>query len=242
MKVIGMTNNSNDVLKRAIQSREMGDYGKAQEYLDKLIEAEPENYLLWYEKSKLPIVQEDTVTVKNRSLSLMTYQRLSLPDKSNYLQQCGFEITELPDVESCLRVPNLMANQRAKYLRIAINYAPEKEKYVYTAELNTISAASEEKGHKDKKTVALIGIIALLVSVSIVFVFNAFHEASFFQMPMNVVILLLIPYVLSVTGMVLYTKAKNNGNPTVLGLVCNLIALIISNLSIINALILFFHK
>ena len=45
-------------------------------------------------------MQEDVVTVKNRSLSLSAYQQLPLPDKSTYLQQCGFEITELPEVEA----------------------------------------------------------------------------------------------------------------------------------------------
>ena len=227
-------------LKRAIQCRELGDYGKAQRYLDKIIETYPENYLLWYEKSKLPIVQEDTVTIKNRSLSLTAYQQLSLPDKSNYLQQCGFEITELPEIEGCLSVPNLVAKQRTKYLKMAIGYAPENEKSVYLTELKTITDISIARGKNDIKAVILIGIIALLASLSTVFVLNAFFNASFFRMPMNWVIVLLIPYTLSVVGMVSYTKAKNSGNYTVFGLVCNLVALVISNLSIVNTIILFF--
>jgi hypothetical protein len=92
------------------------------------------------------------------------------------------------------------------------------------------------------KPVIIIGIIALLVAIATVLVFNTFYNTRFFKMPMNVIILLLIPYALSVTGMVLYTQAKENGNNTVTGLVCNLIALIISNLLIINAIILFFTK
>ena len=82
----------------------------------------------------------------------------------------------------------------------------------------------------------------MVIAIATVFVFNAFYNTRFFKMPMNVIILLLIPYALSLTGMVLYTQAKENGNNTVAGLVCNLIALIISNLLIINALILFFTK
>jgi hypothetical protein len=92
------------------------------------------------------------------------------------------------------------------------------------------------------KPVIIIGIIALLVAIATVLIFNTFYNTRFFKMPMNVIILLLIPYALSVTGMVLYTQAKENGNNTVTGLVCNLIALIISNLLIINAIILFFTK
>ena len=237
-----MNDESFNLLKRAIQCRELGDYGKAQEYLDKMIEADPENHLLWYEKSKLPIVQEDTITIKNRSLSLNSYQQLSLPNKSNYLQQCGFEITELPEIEGCLRVPNLVANQRIKYLKMAISYAPENEKSIYIAELKAITDISIEKGNKDVRAIILIGIIALLASVTTVFVLNTFYYTSFFRMPMNLVIIILIPYALSITGMVLYTRAKNSGNSTTIGLMCNLVALVISNLSIINAIILLLAK
>jgi len=237
-----MNDESLNLLKRAIQCRELGDYSNAQRYLDKMIEADPENHLLWYEKSKLPIVQEDTITIKNRSLSLKSYQQLSLPDKSNYLQQCGFEITEFPEIEGCLNVPNLVANQRIKYLKMAINYAPENEKYIYTAELKAITDISIERGNRDIRNIILIGIIALLASVTTVFVLNTFYNTSFFRMPINGIIILLIPYALSITGMVLYTKAKNNGNSTTIGLICNLVALVISNLTIINAIILFFVK
>ena len=237
-----MDNNSQDLLKRAMQCRELGEYSKAQEYLDRLIEVEPENHLLWYEKSKLPILQEDTIIINSRTLSMSIYQRLSLPDKSNYLQQCGFGIEELPDVESNLSVPLLVENQRIKYLKMAIIHAPEQEKIVYMAELNSIIHESEDKGRKAIKATVSIGIISLLATVTAAFVFNTFRSAAIFQTPINLLILLLIPYALSVTGMVLYTKAKNLGNSTVIGLVCNLIALIISNLSIVNAIFPFFIK
>ena len=149
-----MNINTNDALKRAAQCRELGDYSKAQEYLDMLRESDPENHMLWYEKSRLPIVQE---------------------------------------------------------------------------EINAVVAT---------------GAIAMLVSLLTVFVINAYNSAPFFRIPMNVIILLLIPYALSVTGMTLYTKAKNGGNSTAagVGLASNLTALIISNLSIVNAAILFFTK
>ena len=237
-----MNDESLNLLKRAMQYKELGDYCNAQGYLDKMIEADPENHLLWYEKSKLPIVQEDTITIKNRSLSLKSYQQLSLPDKSNYLQQCGFEITEFPEIEGCLNVPNLVANQRIKYLKMAINYAPENEKYIYATELKAITDISIERGNRDIRNIILIGIIALLASVTTVFILNTFYNTSFFRMPINGIIILLIPYALSITGMVLYTKAKNNGNSTTIGLICNLVALVISNLTIINAIILFFVK
>ena len=99
-----------------------------------------------------------------------------------------------------------------------------------------------EKGRKDIKATVATGAIALLVSLLTVFVINAYNNAPFFRIPMNVIILLLIPYALSVTGMTLYTKSKNGGNSTAVGLASNLTALIISNLSIVNAAILFFTK
>jgi len=234
--------NTNYALKRAAQCRELGDYSKAQEYLDMLIESDPENHMIWYEKSMLPIVQEDIIAVKNRSLSLSTYQKLPLPEMSSYLQQCGFEITELPEVEACLRATNLVASQRTKYLKMAIRHAPEDVKSVYMAELSAITSASESKGRKDINAAVATGVIALLVSLLTVFVIYAYNSALFFRIPTNVIILLLIPYALSVTGMTLYTKAKNGGNSTAAGLASNLTALIISNLSIVNAAILFFTK
>ena len=237
-----MNDESLNLLKRAIQYKELGDYCNAQGYLDKMIEADPENHLLWYEKSKLPIVQEDTITIKNRSLSLSFYQKLSLLNKRTYLQQCGFEITEFPEIEDCLNVPNLVANQRIKYLKMAISYAPANEKYIYIAELKAITDIHIERGNKELRAIIVIGIIALLASVTTVFVLNTFYNMSFFHMPINGVIVLLIPYALSITGMVLYTKAKNNGNSTTIGLICNLVALVISNLTIINAIILYFTK
>ena len=59
MGVKKMKKNTNYALKRAAQCRELGDYRKAQEYLDVLIESDPENHMLWYEKSMLPIMQDD---------------------------------------------------------------------------------------------------------------------------------------------------------------------------------------
>lgn len=234
-----MNEDSLNLLKRAIQSRSIGAYSKAQEYLDKLIETEPESHLLWYEKSKLPILQEDSITIRSRTISLTTYQRLPLADKNNYLQQCGFDIAEIPEIEGHLSVPNLVAAQRDKYLKLAIIYAPEKEAAIYTAELDTIAATITERNRKNTRAAVFMGLIALCISVAGILLLNTFYKTPFFQMPMNVVIVLLVSYTLSVTGMVLYTKTKNNGNGTTMGLVLNLLALIISNLSIINTIILF---
>ena len=237
-----MDNDSQNLLKRAIQCRSIGDYVKAQECLDALLETDPENHMLWYEKSKLPIIQEDNIFIRNRNVSLSTYQRLPLAEKSCYLQQCGFDIAEATEIEGSLRIPNLVAKQRVKYLRMAIGYAPESEMAIYTAELDAIAASNAERNLKEIKAAVLIGVIALIVVIATVLLLNNFYSASFFQIPMNTVIVLLVPYTLSVTGMVLYSKAKNNGNSTVAGLVCNLLALVISNLTIINAVILFVAK
>ena len=61
------------------------------------------------------------------------------------------------------------------------------------------------------KPVIIIGIIALLVAITTVLVFNTFYNTRFFKMPMNVIILLLIPYALSVTGMVFIRRQKKTG-------------------------------
>ena len=237
-----MNNDSLNLLKRAVQCRTIGDYGKAKEYLDKLLEADPENHTIWYEKSKIPIVQEDNITIRSRNVSLSTYQKLSLAEKNYYLQQCGFDISEITEIESSLKIPNLVAEQRIKYLKMAISYTPESEIAVYTAELATIAAAAAEKSQKDTKMAVFVGVIALIINVAMFLLINNFHNTAFFQMPMNTLIVLLIPYALSVIGMVLYTKAKNGGNGTVSSLVCNLLSLIISNLTIINTIFLFFFR
>ena len=237
-----MSDVSHNLLKRAIQCREIGDYSKAQDYLNEMIEDDPENYLLWYEKSKLPIVQEDTVTIKNRTISFSTYQKLPLADKNTYLQGCGFGITELPEIEGCLKVPAIVESQRIQYLKMAIAYAPEDIKSIYLFELKAITDTFLERGIKEKEAAISIGVIALFVSMAAVFVLNSSNAASITKIFINQVIFLSISYILSITGMVLYTKAKSNGKHTVAGLVCNLIALVISNLSIINAILVHFFK
>jgi len=233
---------SPDQLKRAIQYSGLGDYAKAQEYLDRMLETEPENHLLWYEKSKLPIVQEDNITVKSRSVSFSTYLRLPLAEKSDYLQRCGFEISEIPEVEGLLRAPNLIADQRVRYLNMAISCAPEKERAAYKSELDTLAAHAKEKRRFDIRAVILAGSIALLLAVLAVTLLNVYFDAWFFQNLILTIITLVVPYALSVVSMTLYTKARNNGNYTAFGFVCSLLALIISNLAIINALILFLTK
>jgi len=240
--------NRSDLLKLAIQQKEIGEYEKAREYLDQIIRDEPENHLAWYEKSLLPIMQGDSVTIKSRNVSLSVYQRLPLAEKICYLQQCGFSAAEIPEIEARLNAPNLVAEQRVKYLKIAIRYAPEAEKINYTSELDTITGAAAEKSRRDKKAVRSIGLTALLVSVAVISVFGIIYGAALFKTPataatiLAVIIALLIPYVLSVTGMTLYARARGRENGTALGLVSNFLALIISNLSIIGAVILFAVK
>ena len=237
-----MNSDSLNLLKRAVQSRAIGDYDKAKEYLDRLIETDPENHTLWYEKSKLPIVQEDNVIIRSRNVSLSTYQKLSLAEKNDYLQQCGFEIAEVTEIEDYLKVPHLVALQRNKYLKMAIRYAPEQEKLIYEAELNTLILSDEKRKQTDKWAAIILGLIALPIAIATVLSIMLFPNAMLFKVPMLVIITLLVPYILSVVGMTFSSKAKSNGAATVLGFVCNLFALIISNLTIINAIFLFLVK
>ena len=227
-----------DLIKRAAQHRELEEYQKAQECLDKIIRDDPENYLAWYEKSKLPIIQEDTVTVKGRVISLPQYQTLPLAEKSGYLQSCGFEIPEIQEIEERLKVPNLVANERIKYLKMAIRYAPEDVKNTYSVELNGLVTAKTVRSRRYKRAAIIIGLIALPVSVLVALVLLVFSGATFFQNILNIIITVITPYALSVVGMTLYAKAKNNDGATVLGFICNLLALIICNVSIVGAVIL----
>ena len=160
-----MSESASQLLKRAMQHKDLKEYKKAQEYIDLLLEADPENHIAWYEKSTLPIIQEDTITVRNRSVSLSVYQRLPLPDRSSYLQQCGFDITDLLDMESSLRAPNLITEQNARYLKMAIRYAPEQEKIIYEAELNAIALSDETRKRAERQTVIVLGLVALPISV-----------------------------------------------------------------------------
>ena len=96
--------------------------------------------------------------------------------------------------------------------------------------------------NENKDAAISIEVIALFASMAVVFVLNSSNAASITKIFINQVIFLSIPYILSITGMVLYTRTKSNGKHTVVGLVCNLIALVISNLSIINAILVRFFK
>ena len=137
----------------------------------------------------------------------------------------------------------MAAGQRLKYLKMAIAYAPEREKAVYTAEFAAITGYAEKRKRKDIRAAVSVGALAMIIAaVSSGLSLNNFYGGRFFQTPANTLIALTIPYALSVTGMSLYVKAKNNGNTTTAGLVMSLLALIISNISVVGAIIRFFIK
>jgi tetratricopeptide (TPR) repeat protein len=237
-----MNDDSLGLLKRAAQYKDMSDYNKSQECLDKILENDPENHLAWYEKSKLPIVQEDIVSYKGRNVSLSRYLQYTLFGRDIYLQQCGFEPTEVQRVKNYLNVPNLLGKQRFKYLEMAIRYSPDNEKIIYESERTSIIAENKKKSEKDNIRILAIGITALITTVL------AILKSSFFNIVLdsgaviNTIMMFVIPYVLSITGMVLYAKAKNNADRTIAGFICNLLALILSVLSMILVFVLFLIK
>ena len=227
------------LLKRAAQHRELEEYGKAQERLDKILLDDPENFLAWYEKSKLPIVQEDTVTIKGRSVSLPQYQALPLAEKSDYLQRRGFDVPEIPEIQERLKTPCLIADERIMYLKMAVSYAPDGVKSGYADELNGLVAAKTAKYRRYRNAAVTVGLIALAASVFAALTLCAFSGSALFQRPLSIIAVLIVPYAVSVTGMTLYSRAKNSGGKTTAGFVSNLLALIICNLSIIGTVIFY---
>ena len=233
-----MEESAPNLIEQAERHRELEEYQKAQGCLDRIIQDDPKNYLAWYEKSKLPIVQEDTVTVKGLNVSVIRYQALPLAEKNFYLERCGFEASDIPEIMERLHVQSLIANERVKYLKMAVRYAPEDVKRDYAVELNGLVTAKAARGRRYKWAAFIIGLVALPISGFVMYALWYFWNTPFFQAPLNVVFTLLISYAISITGMTLYVKAKNNDAVTKAGFITNLLALLLSNFSIISVVIL----
>jgi len=65
-----------DLLKKAEYFITTGDFQKAMQNLDSILEADIEIAEAWYKKAKLPVLQEDIIIYQGKSLSVSKIQSL----------------------------------------------------------------------------------------------------------------------------------------------------------------------
>jgi len=226
-----------ELMQQALRHKTLGQPAQAQSCLDQVLADDPENYAAWYEKSKLAIVQNDDVTLDGHVVSLTRYQSLVSADRRDYLQQCGFGTAQIDDIEVRLRQPALLAAQRLRFLHMAIQTAPHDAAQRYQAELDHLDAAARSERRHDVRVVAWTGLIGLVVAILAAVSVTWFWTASPQPAVLRPVVALIVAYALSVMGMVCYARARDRLNATALGLAINLVALIVTNLSVIALII-----
>lgn len=218
-----------------------GDYQKATQYLNEILDADPENARAWYEKAKLPVLQEDIVIIQGCSISVSKYQSLDVTQKSAYLRQCGFTHVQALDVESLLGLNLLIEKEHIKYLENAVRFA-KNEKPKYEKELTELKAKHNKRGEREKKIAITIGSIALpLVAIILGNLFYAFFQMGLPYLIFSTAICI-VPYVLSVIGIAFYAKVKHEGNNTNTGLTLTFLSLIFSNITLISGIIFLIIK
>ena len=219
----------------------MGDYKKANQYLIEILEKDPKNARAWYEKAKLPILQEDTVIIEGCSISVSKYEGLDVTQKTSYLQQCGLTPSQALDGVIYLRVNLLIEKEHLRYLENAVRYAKD-EKVKYEKEFAELIAKHNNRGESEKKVAIIMGTVALPLVViilgNLVFSFiNADLPYLIFSKAICVV-----PYVLSVIGIAFYAKVKYEGNNTKTGLILTFLSLTLSSVALIVGVVFLILK
>ena len=219
----------------------MGDYKKANQYLIEILEKDPKNARAWHEKSKLPILQEDTVIIEGCSISVSKYEGLDVTQKTSYLQQCGLTPSQALDGVIYLRVNLLIEKEHLRYLENAVRYAKD-EKVKYEKEFAELIAKHNNRGESEKKVAIIMGTTALPLVViilgNLVFSFiNADLPYLIFSKAICVV-----PYVLSVIGIAFYAKVKYEGNNTKIGLILTFLSLTLSSVALIMGVVFLILK
>jgi len=232
-----MTETSDTLLHEAMVHERLGEQAKARDCLDALLRQDPDNHLAWYQKSKLAVLQSDDVSLDGHIVSVARYQSLPLALRRDYLQQCGFDIVDIENAEARLRQPNLLAEQRLRFLNMAVQTAPAEAARFYRDELATLDVQAANRRRHDQRTVLLVGLAALVVSVlAAVTVALRWSAGTPIGLPWAIA-LLVVAYVLSVVGMSLYVHARDKLGATPAGLAVNLIALVLAILSVVALII-----
>jgi len=232
-----MTEASNVLLHEALVHERLGEQAKARDCLDALLLQEPDNHLAWYQKSKLLVLQSDDVNLDGHVVSVARYQSLPLAEKRDYLQQCGFDVVDIDHAEARLRQPNLLAAQRRRFLNMAAQTAPAQAARFYLNELAGLDTEAANQHRHDSRTILSVGlaglVVAILAAVTVVLRWSA---GSPFGLPWSIACLT-GAYILSVTGMSLYVRARDRLSTTPAGLAVNLIALVLVILSVVVLII-----
>jgi len=232
-----MTQATDTLLHEALLHERLGEPAKARDCLDKLLLHDPDNHLAWYQKSRLALLQSDDVSLDGHIVSIARYQSLPTAERRDYLRQCGFDIVDIDDAEARLRLPNLLADQRMRFLSMAAQIAPPASARLYRAEISTLTKRSDDSRRRDHRVVLSVGLAALLVAIAaaVTVALSWFPGASYSQFWCAAP--LLAAYVLSITGMSAFVHARDRLNATPTGLAVNLAALVVAILSVVTLII-----
>ena len=156
-----MEKETQNLFKKADFAAAIGDYQNAKQMLDEILAQDSENAKAWYEKSKLPVLQEDAVVIQGCNVSVSKYQSLDTTQKARYLQQCGLPYSQALDGDSLLQINILIEKERIKYLEKAVKYT-KSEKTKYKKELSKLKAKNSKRGQIENKSVFRISLMDLI--------------------------------------------------------------------------------
>lgn len=229
------------LLKKAAYHSGIGEYREAGEYFNSVLETDPENAGAWYGKSKLPILQEDTVVYNGCSISISRMQALDPGGKTIYLQQCGVTPSQIVDADNYLQVNRLIESERLKYMEKAVRFADEN-RAIYEKEFEQLRRQVEERGIKEDRLSVIFGIITLpVILVVMANLIYSFANSGYPSLIASVAFCL-IPYILSVVGMSFLSKAKREGKNSTAGSALNIVSLTLSNACLILGVIFLIIK
>ena len=225
------------LLKKADFCISTGNFQKAKEYLDTLLEMDVEVAEAWYIKAKLPILQEDTITFRGCSISVAKVQNCDAGGRLEYLRQCGISPLHTAEAENLLNIDLLIEKEHIKYLEKAVACSKDgRAKYV--TELTELKGKHTVRGVNEMKLAKLIGFITLPLIVLLLA--NLVFALVKMTLPYTIVSLCvcIIPYILSVVGLTYYAKAVHEQQKSVVGLIFSIANIILCNIALIVGVIL----
>jgi hypothetical protein len=224
------------LLKKSNISFTTGEYQRAKEYLDDILLIDSNNAEAWYEKSKLPILQEDTIIIEGCSISVSQYYNCDVSNKLSYLQQCGLSLSKAISSEHQFQYNILIEKEHLKYLKMAVSCATSNQD-IYKSELESLIAKQNNKGLKETRVSVRVGLITLpfIILVLSFLIYVILNIETRYLMFINIGSI--IPYALSIIGLTFYTKVKQEGKKTKMGFTTNVVSLILSNITIITSVI-----
>ena len=230
-----------DLLKKAEYYITIGDFQKAKQHLDSILEVDTEIAEAWYQKTKLPFLQEDIIVYRGVSLSVSKIQSLDVTERINYYRQSGIMPLRTLETDILLNVDFLIEKEHIKYLEKAVAVAKDK-KEEYQNELKELKEKHLARGQNEIKVTKAIGYITL-PTITILFANLIF---AFLKMGLPYLIVSLsvsiVPYVLSIIGLILYTKAKHEYKNSTVGFVFSIVNLLMCNIVLIVGVIFIILK